>query len=420
MKYFISSIPFFDENMIVHAYRMMTQDGNKLMGAAEDFRLEGGALQTPGLDTVAKTGIEPFAGDCDFFIEIGEYQLLMGMPLNMKLDPVKLVCVAHRNSMTDDAVIEKLKILKENGYRIAIDGLKEDSDLTTISEFFDFIILSVRSARFIDSLKAVYAHLESIKLAITDIPDMDSFKKFTNIKGVLLSGDFYKQPISKGKTKISPLKINSLNLLRQINEEDLDLQAAASIIERDPALSISLLRFINSMIPNRSREIDSIRQAVAILGQKEVKKWATIAISVGLGEDRPGEVTRLSLIRAKFAENLAPSFDLAVKSGMLFMSGLFSLIDIVLELPMEEAVEEIAIDDEVKDALLHNKGRFFSILSLIYAYEHSDWNNASILMVKNDVTIDDVTDAFINALLWYKQLLDTIDSEAEEENEEGE
>jgi len=420
MKYFISSIPFFDENMIVHAYRMMTQDGNKLMGAAEDFRLEGGALQTPALDTVARTGIEPFAGECDFFIEIGEYQLLMGLPLDMGLDPEKLVCVVHRKSLSDDAVKEKLEILKENGYRLAINGLREDADLTAISEFFDYIILSIKSSRFVDCLKAVYPYLETVNLAITDIPDMESFKKFTNIKGVLLSGDFYKQPISKGKTKISPLKINSLNLLKQINEEDVDLQATANTIERDPALSLSLLRTINSMIPNRSREIDSIRQAVAILGQKEVKKWATIAISIGLGDDRPGEVTRLSLIRAKFAENLAPTFDLAIKSGLLFMSGLFSLIDVVLELPMEKAVEEIAIDDEVKDALVHKKGRFNNILSLIYAYEHADWNNASILLVKNDITINDVTEAFINALLWYKQLLDSIDSEAEEDEKDEE
>ena len=413
MKYFISSIPFFDKDMAVHAYRMMTQDGNKLMGAAEDFRLEGGALQTPALDTVAQTGIEPFAGDSDFFVEIGDYQLLMGMPMSLKLNPEKLVCVVSRNTLDDKELHSKLDIVKQNGYRIAINGLPKNADMDFISGYFDYVLLSLKSAKFTDELIAVFGFIEIVNLALTDIPDSETFKKFSNIKNVLLSGDFYKQPITKGKTNISPLKINALNLLRQINDDDLDLQAVAATIEQDPALSISLLRFINTMIPNRSREIDSIRQAVAILGQKEVKKWATVAISIGIGEDRPGEITRLSLIRAKFAENLAPAFGLAVKSGLLFMSGLFSLIDVILELPMEKAVKEVSVDDEVEDALLHNKGRFYDVLSLIFAYERADWNNASIKMVKNNITIDELTDAFQNALLWYKNLLNSIDDEAE-------
>ena len=342
----------------------------------------------------------------------------MGLPLSMNLPSDKLVCVVHKNSLDDSAVREKLDLLKENGYRIAINGLPKNPDLNAITEFYDFIFLSIRHPHFTESLKLVFNHLDNTTLAVTDIPDMDSFNKLSGIKNILLSGDFYKEPISKGKATVSPLKINALNLLKQINEDDLDLQAAASTIERDPALSISLLRFINSMNSNRSREINSIRQAVAILGQKEVKKWATVAISIGMGEDRPGEITRLSLIRAKFAENLAPSFDLAVKSGMLFISGLFSLIDVVLELPMEKAIKEVAVDSEVTEALLHNKGRYYNVLSLIYAYEHADWNNASIKMVQNNISIDELTEAFVDALLWYKQLLDTIDSE-DEENDAG-
>jgi EAL and modified HD-GYP domain-containing signal transduction protein len=234
---------------------------------------------------------------------------------------------------------------------------------------------------------------------------------------VLLSGNFYSQPITKGAGEISPLKINALHLLGQINDESFDLGATADTIERDPALSISLLRFINTMNPDRSRKIDSIRNAVAILGQNEVKKWANVAISVGIGEDRPSEITRLSLIRAKFAENLAPLFNMALSSGSLFISGLFSLLDVILQMPLSDAFDEVAVDNEIRDSLVNSKGRIYEVLALIFAYERADWHNASIIMVRNGIDIAQLSQAFLDSLYWYRQLLDAIDDEEEYEVE---
>jgi len=169
------------------------------------------------------------------------------------------------------------------------------------------------------------------------------------------------------------------------------------------------------MNPDRSRKIDSIRNAVAILGQKEVKKWASIAISMGMGEDRPGEITRLSLIRAKFAENLAPAFEMAIKSGSLFISGLFSLLDVILQMPLEKAIDEVAASGEIRDTLLEKKGALSEVMRLILAYENADWHNTSLLMVKNNVDIKTLTQAYIDSLYWYRQLLDTIADEDPEE-----
>jgi len=183
-----------------------------------------------------------------------------------------------------------------------------------------------------------------------------------------------------------------------------------------------LLRFINAMNPNRSRRINSIRNAVAILGQKEVKKWATVAISISIGTDRPSELTRLSLLRAKFAENLAPAFEMALKSGTLFIAGLFSLLDVILQRPIDEAIKEVAADEEIINALVHKKGPIHDVLSLIFSYDRADWHTASIIMVRNGIDIEVLSQAFLDSLLWYKQLLASLDEEEEamlaEENED--
>ena len=412
MRFFIGSVPFFDADMSVHAYRMMTQDGDKLLGSAEDHRMLGSELLAPVLDFVKEIGTEPFAGDNDFFVEISKYQLLIGMPLSMKIPPENLVCIINKETLVDNAAYAKLGILKRKGYRLAIDGFPRAISMDTAVKVFDYVLLSYNDAKFNGELKEIRSYIFKIRLVITDVPDMESFNKYSGARGVLLSGNFYSQPITKGAVDISPLKINALHLLGQINDESFDLGEAASIIERDPALSISLLRFINAMNPDRSRKIDSIRNAVAILGQKEVKKWASIAISVGMGEDRPSEITRLSLIRAKFAENLAPAFEMAIKSGSLFISGLFSLLDVILQMPLTKAIDEVAASSEIRDALVEHKGPLSEVLKMIFAYEHADWHNTSLIMVRNNVDIEDLTKAFLDSLHWYRQLLDAIEDES--------
>jgi len=390
---------------------MMTQDGDKLLGSAQDHRMLGGELLAPALDYVHEIGTEPFAGESDFFIEISKYQLLIGMPISMNIPPDRLVCVIEKDTLTDNAAYAKLGKLQRKGYRLAIDGFPRAISMDTAVKVFDYVLLSCNDENFANDLRDIRPYIFKTRLVITDVPDMDSFNKYSGARGVLLSGNFYSQPITKGTHEISPLKINALNLLGQLNDESFDLGEAANIIERDPALSISLLRFINAINPDRSRKIDSIRNAVAILGQREVRKWATVAISIGMGEDRPGEITRLSLIRAKFAENLAPAFDIAVKSGSLFISGLFSLLDVILQMPLVKAIDEVAASGEIREALLEGKGRFSEVLKLIFAYERADWHNASLIMVRNGIDIEDLSQAFVDSLYWYRQLLDAIEVE---------
>ena len=419
MRSFIGSVPFFDAQMQVHAYRMMTQDGDKLLGSAEDHRMLGSELLAPALEFVHEIGTEPFAGDNDLFVEISKYQLLIGMPLTMQIPPKNFVCIIDKETLVDNAAFAKLGILQRKGYRLAIDGFPRAISMDTAVKVFDYVLLSCNDENFNGELKEIRPYIFKTKLVITDVPDMESFDKYSGARGVLLSGNFYSQPITKGTVDVSPLKINALQLLGQINSETFDLGEAASIIERDPALSISLLRFINAMNPDRSRKIDSIRNAVAILGQNEVKKWASIAISVNMGEDRPSEVTRLSLIRAKFAENLAPAFEMAIKSGSLFISGLFSLLDVILQMPLGKAIDEVAASGEIRDALLESKGQLSSVLKLIFAYEHADWHNTSLIMVRHKIDIEDLTKAFMDSLYWYRQLLDAIEEEDEAEEIAG-
>jgi len=96
------------------------------------------------------------------------------------------------------------------------------------------------------------------------------------------------------------------------------------------------------------------------------------------------------------------------------MMGLFSLLDVILEKPMESAVKEVALDESVREALVDKTGDYYKVLDFIYAYEHANWDAVAIKMVQNDLKLEELTTAFIEALVWYKTLLDAIGDGSEE------
>jgi len=414
MKTFIVAIPFFDSDMSVRAYRLSSRSGKKLIGMMVEELSMSDAVLSPGLDLIKTLGVEPLTGGCPLFVDINEFQLLMRIPIVLDINPEHLVCVLKKSINPDSAVLEKCGELKELGFKIAIDGLPDGLTGNPLFEHLDYIILDIRDYTIDEKFTATVKALAKLKqIVLSYIPDMDKFNTLVGLQNTLYCGGFFSEPITKGVSKISPVKINALTLLKRLNEEDFDLGDIADTIGRDPALSISLLRFINTVMP---REIESIRNAVAILGQKEVKRWATAAISIQLADDKPNEITKLSLIRARFAENLSKAFSMGVYSSSLFMLGLFSLLDVILERPMEAAVKEVALDENVRAALVDKAGELYKVLEFIHAYEHANWDEIAMFMVRYELQLDDVTTAFVDALVWYKALLDAIAVDNEEEN----
>ncbi len=416
MKVFIVAIPLFDHSMTVSAYQLKDQSENKMFGLGSDFRRMNDALTSPGLDLVESIGLEPFTGSKPLFAEINRFQIFTGMPATLGFEPDSIIGIIPEEISTDTDVIERCRQMRERGYSFALDNFPTHGVDNAMLPLIDYIMLDYNNDRFYNWYKTINSKMPHVNAIVTNVPDMAAFKMLSGADhNSLFTGEFYNQPITKGVSSLSPVKINLLHLLNQVNQEDFDLTDIVKIIERDPYLTISLLRFINSGAVGLSRSIDSINRAVAILGQKEVRHWATVALSVSLAEDRPSEITKLSLTRAKFAENLAGSFELGVFQSQLFIAGLFSLLDVILEKPMAEAIKEVAVDDRVRKALVEKSGDLYRVLDLIYAYERAEWDKAQIIMIKNDIEIDSVTKAFVDSLIWYNQLLMSIDDDSGEE-----
>jgi EAL and modified HD-GYP domain-containing signal transduction protein len=231
---------------------------------------------------------------------------------------------------------------------------------------------------------------------------------FNNIKRSgfnCFEGKFYSKPVVKSQMGIVPIKVNRIQLLNIVRDEEFDISEVVKVVGQDPSLSVSLLKFVNSPYLGISQKIQTIQHAVAMLGQTEVRKWVTTATSGALADDKPDEVTKLSLMRAKFAENLAPRFEMAIHSPGLFLMGLFSVLDVILEMPMEEALKIVTVSDKIQQALVSLEGDFAKVLGLIYTYEQADWNELNRLMIVHKLDVEGVVDSYIEAAKWYTTIV---------------
>ena len=144
--------------------------------------------------------------------------------------------------------------------------------------------------------------------------------------------------------------------------------------------------------------------AAAILGQKELKKWINTVITKELCADRPNEITRLSLLRAKFAESLAPAFGLTLKASELFLMGLFSVLDIILNVPLEEALVRVNVSKDISEALIHHKGELAEVYDFMNAYENADWQEVCRWLIVKNVSIDTIYEAYTDSMCWYRDM----------------
>lgn len=399
-------VPLFDKTMAVSAYSLFAQKKNYLLHPS--FLGTGsfdGAGTIAGLDIIQSMGIETISANKEVFVEVNNISLFSDIDEQCSAPHERLVLLCDNTVTPDEMYVKRLRELKEEGYQLAIRKLQVASfeEYRQILLLMDYILLDHKK---IDIEKAriyfgkVYPDIKLCAVNVNSQEDFDALKQ--NGGYDLYEGEFFRLPVTKGQSAVAPLKINYIELLNMVNDNDFELTKAADVIGRDTALVISLLKMVNRMSVNS--EITSIRHAAAMLGQKELKKWINTAVTNELCADKPNEITRLSLLRAKFAESLAPVFEMAGYSSELFLMGLFSVLDIILDKPMAEALEMVKVSKSIREALVDHKGEFAQVLDFVLQYEKASWQEVSRQMVLKNIEISQVYDAYTNSLLWYRDL----------------
>ncbi len=404
-------IPLFDANSAVCAYSVFAQKQNFLLNPS---MLGTGSLDGAGtilgLEVVESLGADTLSDNQEVFIELSKISMFSSIEDSCSMPHDKVVLLFDHSVPAEDMYIKRLQQLKFMGYKLAIRSLaiEQFKEYAPILQLLDYIMLDYKKLDMNAAknfFSKVYPSMKLIAVNVDSLEDFDQLSKGDAYS--LYEGDFYRLPVTKGSTKVAPLKVNYIELLKIVNNPDFELTKAADIIGRDTALVIDLLKMVNHMAVNS--EITSIRHAAAMLGQKELKKWINAVVSKQLCADKPNEITRLSLLRAKFAENLAPTFEMAALSSELFLMGLFSVLDIILDKPMEQALAMVNVSKEITEALVNKKGDMAKVLDFIECYEFASWQELSRQMIVYNIKEGPVYDAYTEALSWYRDLFGDAD-----------
>lgn len=403
----LTLIPFFDRNMSVSAYSLFTRKNNFLMNPSLlGSRQFDGAAYVDGLELIQELGTTTLSGGKPIFVSLNNISIFSSLESECKNTNHAPILLIDQTFPPVSMYTDRIRELREFGYHFAIRNLPVHcyEDYAPILSQMDYILIDCQK---IDAVKASFYFRKlypDICICASNIPDMETFGKLNPAETIsLFEGTFFRMPVTRGEHKVSPLKINYISLLNLIEEDDFDLTKAADIISQDTALIISLLRLANTRSFNS--EITSVRVAVSMLGQKDLTRWIQTTVIEKLCSDKPNELMRLSLLRAKFAENLAPVFGMAMRSQELFLTGLFSILDIILDCSMEEALSMVRVSGKIRAALLEHTGSLAEVLHFIVKYESAEWQEVSRQLVLKNIEIPDVSHAWVSSLQWYAKLI---------------
>ena len=223
----------------------------------------------------------------------------------------------------------------------------------------------------------------------------------------LFQGYFFARPLLVRRQQIPSDEITCLLLLSELQHEEVNFAKVRELVSRDAGLCYKLLRFTNSGLFHFRVEIRSIQHALNIIGEQGIRHWIALAAVPGLAKQKPKELVTHTLVRARFCERLAQLAGVH-ESGRAFLMGILSLLDVLLGVPLDEALYQVAVDAQIRAALLGTAGEddiFGVVHTLVRKYEQGAWHSVDELRSKLRIKPSAIGEAYADSMLWAQQAL---------------
>jgi EAL and modified HD-GYP domain-containing signal transduction protein len=356
----------FDERDEVAVVRRPLTDGEgtvigyELVAAAKGMRGTAGLL----VDAFGDIGLERLAGRHPAWVRVQpEFLLTIGTP---PVRPDKVVLQFAAEPVSDE-VLTALRRLQFSGYTLALEGV--DERLQTVC---GLLKLSV-AGRTDEELTQLVADplAKGIKLVATDVATPEEMQRCKALGFTAFQGDFFAKPDLTRQRRVGTGGETSLRALAAVTAPEASFEDLEAAITSDVGLSLKLLRYVNSAFFALPRTVESVREALTLLGTATVRRWATV-VALAAAADAPDELIELALQRARMCEVLGGSRDLDGGDGH-FTVGLFSVADALLDAPMEDVLETLPFSDEIRTALLRREGPKGELLTTVVAYERGEF-----------------------------------------------
>ena len=305
----------------------------------------------------------------------------------------------------DPDVLEACRQLKEKGYMVVLDDFVFYKNSDALIKVADMVKVDFVATKEVER-KSIAQRIKplGVSLLAEKVESYFDFKQAKELGYEYFQGYFFGRPEVFSGRDIPGYTVNYLNMLREASRSEIDFDKLEQIFRRDVALSFKILKFINSAFFGVRNKVSSVRQALVLLGRKEILKWVSLLALQNIAQDKPDEVVVLSLIRARFGELLALKLGWTKRSDQAFLVGLFSLVDAMLDRPMDDILRELPLDDEIIVALLRGDNDLGRMNTMARHYEKAEWDKFAVLANELGIASKDVAELYRQSLVWAQGL----------------
>jgi len=397
MEVFVARQPVFDAKMSVLGYELLFRSG---LDNYFDSSIDGDyATRKVVSNSFLVIGLDKVTSGKKAFVNFTRNHLLSSAPFavpNSKLGVEILESVEP-----DAAIVDACVNLKKAGYVILLDDFVFSEKYRPLLDFVDIVKIDF-SITGGDERREVLNRINNkkIKFLAEKVETDEEFKSALDMGYSYFQGYFFSKPIIVSGVDIAVDKLNYFNILQEVNKDETDFDNMELIVKRDVSLSYKLLKFINSVFFSPKVRIESIKHALIMLGFKEIRRWVNIIVLSSIGQDKAKELITLSLVRAKFCEAIAQDIGLADRDSDFFIMGMFSVLDALIDRPLQDILSELPISQDIILALTGGSNVFSDVFNLAMFYEKGEWNSTEKYVEKLNLEEKKLPEYFYNSIEW--------------------
>lgn len=397
MYFYAARQPILDANKKLYAYELLFRDSIDNVFPDID-----GDEATSKMIEASKfnMGISEFTSNKPAFINFTLETLSQGYP--EMLTNEELVVEILETVKPGKKLLGLCKDLHSKGYTIALDDYEHQSVWAHFYPFINIIKVDIQQSD-LEEIKEVIEAIKPhphIQLLAEKVESYQEYEQALQLGFTLFQGFFFAKPEMVKTKSLSPSQLAMAELLYETSKPELDLASITSVFERDVSLSYKLLRYANSAIFKRRSEVSTIKQALVILGSGELKRFLGLMFAVTANPDKPTELIKLAMTRAKFCELVASDMSSQINTSIAFLTGLLSMIDAILDEELEVVLGKLPLAAEIKEPLLTRKGTMAAIIKLVEFIEHAQWDKTNLVMEKLKLDKEKAVQHYNEALAW--------------------
>jgi c-di-GMP-related signal transduction protein len=390
---FIARQPILDTRLQVFAYELLFRGGPQ-----NSFQPFANAASSVIADSITLFDLDMLTGHARAFVNVDEMALRLGAPRLLPADRI-VVEILETVRPTED-ILGACRELRSAGYQLALDDFVDSEEIAPLVEFASFLKIDFQmfDARTRRALARKYTD-NNIGLLAEKVETESEFREARELGFSYFQGYFFCKPSMVETREIPGNKTIQLQLLAAVAAPELRFDIIEKLLKQEPSLLYRLLRYLNSPILGLRSEVRSVRHAMVVLGENEFRRWGSIFAIISMSAGKSPELIRTALTRAFFCEEFSAAAGLREKDSSLFLMGLLSITDALLDKPMREVLKSLPVIQEVKIALCGGTNRVRDVYELVLALERAEWIRLSDIAARIGCDEGKIPDCYLSALL---------------------